>query len=307
MRIRTLCAPLLLLAAPLLAQEPAKQDPKADPKAEDAVAAQLLKDKEAYVAAVGKAKQEMLKDFDRYYETVKNNKFLKIDAQLTQLEQIEEEKKAFDERGLPPASAKMKVALSEFRAAQKKAEFDCKTAFEKAAKAYRDKGDIKLAAATLDEMKEFLASAASAAAAVVCIRCGNSDKVLGLDDARPEGDRKVVTAEYAKGEQTQLWRVVPAAEGWSYVENVKTGLVLAANGKNLGTDVIVSKKAQPASENQLWKLTPVPGVKGAVKVTAKPSGKAMGVWGRSKDAGTHLVLWNSENDASQSFGFFPPK
>jgi G:T/U-mismatch repair DNA glycosylase len=307
MRIRALFASLFLLAAPLLAQEPPKTEPKTEPKTDDPVAAELLKDKEAYVAAVEKAKEEMLKAFDKLYESVKNNKFLKIDAQLAQLEKIEEEKKAFDEKGVPPALPAMKVPLSEYRTAQKRAEAACKLAFEKAAKAYRDKGEIKTAGATLDEMKEFLANASSASAAVVLIMCGNSNKVLGLDNARAEDGTRVVTADYAKGDQTQLWKVVSAGDGWSYIENVKTGMVMTANGKNNGTDVVVSKKAQPASEYQLWKLALVPNAKGAVRVVPKPSGKPIGIFARSKDAGAHIVLWTDENEPHRLFGFFPPK
>ena len=70
MRILALFAPSFLLAVPLLAQ-----DPKSDPKpSNDSIAAELLKDKEAYAASVEKAKQEVLKAFDRYFENVKNNK-----------------------------------------------------------------------------------------------------------------------------------------------------------------------------------------------------------------------------------------
>ena len=54
----------------------------------------MLKDKETYVAAVEKAKQEVLKAFDKHFEQVKNNKSLKIDVAISQLEKIEAEKKA---------------------------------------------------------------------------------------------------------------------------------------------------------------------------------------------------------------------
>src|SRR5262245_47945848 len=129
MRTRALFAPLFLLTVPLLAREPAETDPK---PTDDPIAAQLLKDKEAFVASLDKAKQEVLKAFDKYYDLVKNNKSLKIDVQLAQLEKIEAEKKAFDENGVPPTLTGVKVALSEFRTAQKKAEATCKTAFETA-------------------------------------------------------------------------------------------------------------------------------------------------------------------------------
>ena len=57
---------------------------------------------------------------------------------------------------------------------------------------------------------------------------------LGMEDKIPAEGTKVVTADFAKGDQTLLWRVISAGDGWSYVENVKTGLVTAANGKGNG-------------------------------------------------------------------------
>jgi hypothetical protein len=299
MRIRALLVALFVLPALTPAQEPVKPAPKAD----DAVAAELLKGKEAYVAALDKARDNLLKGFDKLYDLTKNNKLLKVDAQLAQLEKIEAEKKAFEENGVPPTLTGMKVALSEYRAAQRKAEFDCKAAFEKAAKAYRDQGEVKLAAATLEEMKEFVAKPAGAAAAPpTVIATQLSNKVFGLNAAGTH----VVTAEYAKGDQTQLWRVVPAAEGWSHVENVKTGLVLTVDGKNNSTQATLTKK-EAGSDNQLWKLPPFAKTKGAVKLSHKASGKVLGVDGRSKGSGARIILWTDENDASQSFGLFPPK
>src|SRR5215471_3205892 len=107
MTARLLIAPLVLFAASGLAA-----GFRADE--EDPIAAQLLKDKEAYVAAQGKAKEEVLKAFDKYYEAVKSNKALKIEAQLAQLEKIEAEKKAFDENGVLPMLTGLKVATSEY-------------------------------------------------------------------------------------------------------------------------------------------------------------------------------------------------
>src|SRR5437588_616081 len=82
----------------------------------------------------------------------------------------------------------------------------------------------------LEEMKEFLAKSpgASAAVAAQVVRCGVSDKVWGLSGSGDVGT-KVVTADYARGDQTQLWRVIPAGDGWAYIENVKTGLVIECN------------------------------------------------------------------------------
>ena len=297
MRIRALFVPLLLLPALAPAQEP----PKTESKTDDPIAAQLLKDKEAYVTGLEKAREGMLKSFDKLYESVKANKFLKIDAQLAQLEKIEAEKKAFEDGGVAPVLPGMKVALSEYRTAHKRAEAACKAAFEKAAKAYRDRGDVKIAGEILDEMKEFLAKAGPAPAPSM-ILTQLSNKVFGLNAAGTH----VVTADYARGDQTQLWRPVPAGDGWFYVENVKTGLVLTVDGSGNSTQATVTKK-EAGSEKQLWKMPPFAKVKGAVKLTHKASGKVLGVDGRAKGSGARIILWTDENDPSQSFGFFPPR
>jgi hypothetical protein len=307
MRTRAPFVPLLLLAAPLLA----KDSPGAAPKGnDDPIAAQLLKDKEAYVAALDKAKGDMLKGFDRLYEAIKKNKAAKIESQLAQLEKLEAEKKAFEESGVMPVSPGMKVAISEYRTAQKRAESACKAAFEKAARAYRDKGEVKLAGETLEEMKEFLSKAPTAAGnggTAAAIVCHVSGKVLGLQNGAVAEGTKVVTADYAKGDQTQLWKVVPAADGWVYVENVKSGLVMTAHGRGNGTEVTIAKKETPASDDQLWKLIPVANVKDAQKVFAKPSGKLIGVDAKSKNAGARILLWTDQNESAQWFGFFTPK
>ena len=61
----------------------------------------------------------------------------------------------------------------------------------------------------------------------------------GLQNGSTEPGTHVVTADYAKGDQTQLWRLVPAGDGWSYIENVKAGLVVTCNGKGNGEDAVL--------------------------------------------------------------------
>jgi hypothetical protein len=306
MRTRALFFPLLL-AAPLLAQGTPGGAPQGD---DDPIAAQLLKDKEAYAAALDKARDTFLKGFDNLYEAIKKNKTIKIETQLAQLEKLEAEKKAFEDSGVMPASPGMKVAISEYRTAQKRAELNCKLAFEKAAKAYRDKNEVKLAGETLEEMKEFLSKAPAAGGGgggVTAMVCHVSGKVLGLQNGAVGEGTKVVTADYVKGDQTQLWKAVPAADGWVYIENVKSGLVMTAHGKGNGTEVTIAKKETPASDDQLWKLIPVANVKDAQKVFAKPSGKLIGVDAKSKNAGARILLWTDQTESAQWFGFYSPK
>src|SRR5688500_4647957 len=124
MNPRLLLVPLFFVATLALAADPPKADePKKD---DDPIAADLRKDKEAFVEAQEKAKGDVLKAFVKYYETVKSNKALRIDAQLAQLEKIEAEKKASDEGGDPPTLPAMQTALTAYKAALKKAEAACK-------------------------------------------------------------------------------------------------------------------------------------------------------------------------------------
>jgi hypothetical protein len=304
MRIHALFALLFFLGASVLAQEPPKQDP---PKTDDPIAAQLLKDKEAHVAALDKAREGVLKAFDKHYETVKNNKSLKIEVQLAQLEKIEAEKKAFDENGVPPALPGMKVALSEFRAAQKKSEATCKLAFEKAAKAYRDKGEVKTAVAVLEEMKEFLAktpTAAAVGAGNVVLVSTHSGKVIGLTRGNSDEGTRIVTADYVRGDHTQVWKIVPAADGYAYIENVKSGLVIACDGKNNGSPGHIEKK-KDGDEGQLWKLNPVRNMKGSVVFVRKGTDRALAITQGSKNAGIGIILWDDPTDNGPERGFTP--
>jgi hypothetical protein len=300
MNLRPLLVPLVLFAVATFAgSKPADEDP---------IAEQLLKDKEAFVEAQTKAKEVVLKAFDKHYEMVKNNKSLKIEVQLAQLEKIEAEKKAFDESGVPPTLVALKVALSEYRTAQKKAEATCKLAFEKAAKAYRDKGDVKTAGAVLEEMKEFLAKvpgAGAAAATAVVLVSTHSGKVLGLARGATDEGNKIVTADYVKGDQTQLWKLVPAADGYFYVENVKApGLVIAVDGKGNGSAGHIEKK-KDGDDGQLWKLNPVRTMKGSVVFVRKGTDRVLAITQGSKNAGIGIILWDDSTNNGPEHGWTP--
>jgi hypothetical protein len=134
--------------------------------------------------------------------------------------------------------------------------------------------------------------------------------VVGLESGSTDDGTRIVVADYAKGDQTLLWKLVPAGDGYVYIENVKTGFVMSVNGKANGTEVVISKKQAPASDSQLWKLTPVPTIKDAQKVFGKASGKLWAINARGTDAGTKIVLWPDaapKIETAHMFGFFPPK
>jgi hypothetical protein len=276
----------------------------------DPIGEALKKDKEAYVAAVEKARQGVLASFDKYYETVKTDKSIKIEAQLAKLEKIEAEKKAFDEAGTVPSLSGLKVAMSEYRTAQKKAETTCKLAFEKAAKAYRDAGDVKAAVATLEEMKDFLARppagapAAAASPAGVVILSRHSGKVIA--GAGGAGS-KLLTADYLKGDPAQLWRTVPVADGWFYLEQPKTGLVVAVTGRTDGSEAVLAAKAAAVADRVLFKTAPVPGAKDVIKLVNKGGGgRVLGIDARRKDAGARILLWDDNGTSSEFWSLVPP-
>ena len=152
MRLRALPLLLFLGTTTLFAADPPKvEQPKTDPKAdrakteEDPIGSQLLRDKEAYISTLDKVREEVLKAFDKHYESVKGNKSLKIEAQLAQLEKIEADKKLFEDGGVMPAAPAMKVAVSEYRTAQKKRKFACEAASpRRPRKPTATKGDVKI-------------------------------------------------------------------------------------------------------------------------------------------------------------------
>jgi len=279
-----------VVALPLAAQKPKP--------AEDPIAVQLLKDKEAYSAALDAAKEDLLKAFDKQYELVKGNKKLKLAVQIATLEQLEAEKKAFDESGKLPTSDRMKVALSEYRLTLRKAHDRCADAFETAAKAYRDKGDIKVAAATLDEMKAFLNNDPSTVAKTFLIVLRHSGKVIA-----PVGDEKsaVLTAELVKGDEHQLWTSQHVENGWYYIFHKKSGLYLDGSER----DVTIRKKNPTLPESQLWRFAPVADSKDAFKFFVR-NGSAMGVASKLRSAGARMLMGGDENAPWMQFIMMPP-
>ena len=298
MRRQLLCLPLLFAASVVLAQD------KKDPPKDDPIAEQLAKDREAYQAATAKAREGMFAAFDKYFAVVKTSKTLKIEARVAQLEKIEAEKKAFEESAVPPTLPGLKDGLATYRAAQKKADTAGKAAFEKAAKAYTDKGDVKAAGDVLDEWKELQAKGGAALAAYT-ITAAHSSKVIGLGGKIDDGTR-LVTADPAKGDQAQLWRSIKADDGYIYIQHVKTGLYMTLPRGS--QDLVVAEK-RAGGGVQLWKAEPVsvPDAKGAVKLIAKGGTTVVSVDGRSKNANARIIIWPDENIPAQWFGLFPPK
>ena len=285
-------AVLALFALPLAAD-----DPPAD---------KLLAAKEEYVKEVGRVREGLAKAFDKRYDEVKGSKAIKIEAQLKQLEVIEAEKKAFEEGDVLPTGLAMKVAVSEYKGGLKRAEATLKGAFDAAAKDLRDKGDVKAAAALLTEFKEFVtAPAAGGGGGVVLVT-----RVSGLVIAPRAGEEgsKVLTADYDKTDAAQVWKAVPAGDGWVVFEHAKSGLVLTVGGKadGNGAEAVVSKRDK-LNDHQVWKLVPVKGEKDSVNLMSKASGKLLGVDKRSTKKGERIIQWDDENHSAEWYGVVPVK
>lgn len=284
---------LALVSAPLVAADP--------------IADKLKAAKEEYVKDLERVKESLLKAFDKRYEEVKASKSLKLEVQLKQLEALEAEKKAFEESDVLPTSLGMKVGVSEYRTTIKKAETTLKAAFDAAAKGYRDQGDVKAAAATLEEYKEFVAVPKGGVAPAPFVIAAKVSGMVIAPKAGEEGS-KVFTTTYDKTDAGQVWKAVPAGDGWVVFEHAKSGLVLSVSGKKdtNGAEVIVAKRDK-ANDYQLWKLVPVKGEKDLVKFTSKGSGKLMGVDKRSTKSGERLLQWDDEEHAAEWFALIPVK
>lgn len=288
-----------VFALPIAAQEPAKP-------ADDPIAEKLTKVKEAYVQELGKAKEAVLKACDKRYEEIKSLKSLKLETQLKQLEAVEAEKKAFEENDTLPTSLNLKPAVSDYRTAVKKAEGALKAGFDDAAKAYRDKGDVKAASATLAEYKEFVAAPAAGGPPKTFVIAVSTGMVIAPDGGT-EGS-KVRTAEYSKKDEGQLWKAVPTADGYCLIEHVKTGLLLSVSnkGKGNGSEIVLAKKDAKSTDSQEWKTAPVQG-KNLVKFVNKNSGKVFGVDNRSTKSGERILQWDDENHQAEWFTVIAPK
>jgi len=163
---------LTLFAACVLCLSAAADDrPKPAPKAEDKakakaaaddpIAAALETAKEDYQSAVEKAGEKLVADFTDRQKKLEDDTKLKVDQVIKMVEQVQEEKKAFElDPAKLPKSAGMYVAASDYQIKTAAARKKCEAAFDKAAEAYRGKRDLVIAKAVLAEKKQFFAAPA---------------------------------------------------------------------------------------------------------------------------------------------------
>jgi len=137
----------------LLAAGSAQDKPGA--KADDPIAAELRKAKVEFQATLDKTNEKLLAAFADEEKKLTNNSKLKIDEKVKRLDQLQEEKKAFETDGKLPKSPGLKVALSDYQTKVNAAKLKCEKAFDTAAEKYGKK-DLTAAKAVLAEKANFL-------------------------------------------------------------------------------------------------------------------------------------------------------
>ena len=145
-------------------------------------------------------------------------------------------------------------------------------------------------------------AAVAAPGGVVVILSRDSGKVLA--GAGPVGS-KILTADYVKGDPSQLWRAVAGGDGYVYLEQAKTGLVLAVTGLGNGAEAVLAAKL-PAYDRQLWKAVPVAKTKDTVVLQVRGGDRVLGIDARRKDSGARILLWSNNGGSSEFFALVPP-
>jgi hypothetical protein len=128
-----------------------------------------------------------------------------------------------------------------------------------------------------------------------------SGKALAVQRASKENGACVIQHAYGS-EDSQLWRLEPAADGGYRIDNVGTGKALdmlggGGGGGGDGTQVVQSDHKNQT--HQQWRITSVGG--GYYRVTNARSGKALSVLGKSTDEDAYIVQWEYAGDLSQQW------
>jgi hypothetical protein len=131
----------------------AQDKPKTD-KGDDPIAAELTKAKKEYEKVVDKAKEELLVAMAQEEMRFKENSNLGAEDRVKRVEQLQEEKKAFEAEGKLPKSPGLRVAVGDYRGKVGAAQRKCEKAFDVAASEYL-KNDLAAAKAILSEKAEF--------------------------------------------------------------------------------------------------------------------------------------------------------
>jgi hypothetical protein len=151
---------LILLCLALSTSNLVWSQDKPDPIADD-----LAKAKEAYQTAVAKARDELLKAFATEEKKLLDSR-LNVEEKVRRVEQVQNEKKAFETDGTLPTSATMKIAGGKYQIAVSQARLKCENAFQTAAEKY-GRIDLAKAKAVLQEKGTYFTGAPEAVAGSV--------------------------------------------------------------------------------------------------------------------------------------------
>lgn len=148
-----------LFAAVLVWPSCAHAQDKAKAEGDDPIAMQLRKAKEEYQSTTDKAVEKMLVDFAAERKKVEDSKTIKVEQRLKLLEQLQEEKAAFEaDRSKLPSAPGMKLALGEFQKSIERARKKCEMAFDTAAVGYDKIKDFVSVKQVIEEKKTFFFS-----------------------------------------------------------------------------------------------------------------------------------------------------
>ncbi len=102
---------------------------------------------------------------------------------------------------------------------------------------------------------------------------------------------------------------MPAGEGWYYLENLKSGMVMTVSekGKHDGAEIVVSKKEDSPSEFQLWRTTATASQDRSIDFQSRGSGKVLAIDSGSQAAGARVLLWSDNSENSKRFTVIPAK
>ncbi len=155
----------LFIAFALCLSEVVAQDPP-KPDANELITAELKRAKEEFQSGAEKANEKLLAAFAVEQKKLEQNSKLKVDQQIKLIEQLTEEKKAFEiDTTRLPTSSVMKSALNEYLTKSAVAKKKCEEAFSKAAENYRSKKDFAAAKSVLTELEAFKENSLSLALA----------------------------------------------------------------------------------------------------------------------------------------------
>ena len=124
--------------------------------AQDSPGDQLREAKKAYDKLIDDAKTSLLDNFEKAVKTAQDQASQAPERAIADVQKLNDEKKAFQDDGTLPRSARMKSAVQEFNRAVEVADKALEREYDKAMAAYTRAGQPDQATSVLTEKKKFL-------------------------------------------------------------------------------------------------------------------------------------------------------